>query len=549
MKPRAAILTIFLLPSFMAAQGLDPSAILHPAPGSWPTYNGDYSGKRFSPLDQINQSTVRDLRLAWSYQIHTGPGALPFGPQIKSTPLEVDGVLYFTVPDHAWAVDARTGREVWNYSWESKGGIHIGNRGAAIDHDWLYFETPDNHLVCLDRNTGKLRWAVEVADLALEYFSTTAPLVLNNHIIVGVGGDSLDDPGYLEARDPETGAVQWRFNTEPAPGEPGSETWPNAQAMAHGGGMTWLTGTYDPELNLLFWGTGNPNPVHAPQSRKGDNLYTCSIVALNPDNGKLVWYFQASPHDTHDWDDIETPVVFDAEVDGKPRKLIAQGARNGYFFVLDRTNGKALVTSKLDPDLNWSKGVNEKGQPIPNAAKQPQTDGTLVNPDSGGAANWPPPSLDPQTGLFYVGTTPSFSVYYLTDTSAAPEGYGGRDSIVWAQSALVALDYLTGKIRWRHVYPGEGEVFAGILTTAGKLLFTGDPSGNLIAFEPETGKPLWHSGLASSVSNGPMTYELDGRQYLVVGAGDSLYAFTVSPTGGTHGQMAEASTGAGHGKR
>ena len=541
MKLNAAIPIMFLLPAFMSAQGLEPSAILHPLPGSWPTYNGDYSGRRFSTLNQINQGNVKDLQLAWLYHANTGPGGgSPFGTEIKSTPLEIDGVLYFTVPDHAWAVDARTGREIWHYKWESKGGIHTGNRGVGIYHDWLFFETPDDHLISLDKNTGKLRWTVEIADLALEYFSTPAPLVINNHIIVGVGGDSLDVPGYLEARDPETGAVQWRFNTEPRVGEPGAETWPNAQAMEHGGGMTWLTGTYDPELNLLFWGTGNPNPVHAPQSRKGDNLYTCSIVALNPDNGKLAWYFQASPHDTHDWDDVEEPVVFDAEVNGRPRKLIGQAARNGYFFVLDRTNGKNLVTAPFDATLNWSKGVNQKGQPIPNPAKEPKTDGTLVNPASGGATNWPPPSFDPQSGLFYVSSSPSFSVYYLTDTSEHPEGYGGRDSGVWGESELVALDYKTGNVRWRHVYPGEGGSLSGILTTAGKLLFTGDPSANFIAFDPETGKPLWHTGLTSSVSNGPMTYALDGRQYLVVGAGDMLYAFTAPLPKGTHAETASA---------
>ena len=216
-------------------------------------------------------------------------------------------------------------------------------------------------------------------------------------------------------------------------GEPGSESWPNEQSMSHGGGMTWMTGTYDPELNLLYWGTGNPNPVHAGQGRKGDNLWTCSIVALNPSTGKLVWWFQASPHDTHDWDNVEAPVLFDGTIDGKPRKLLAQAARNGYFFVLDRTNGKSIVTTPFI-DVNWAKGVDAKGQPIPNEEKEPKPDGSLMIPSSGGATNWYPPSFDPETGLFYVSTTPSYSVYYLTDTSKKPEGYGGRDCGVWSES-------------------------------------------------------------------------------------------------------------------
>ncbi len=514
------------LPFCIFAQGLDPSAILKPTPNVWPTYNGDYSGRRFSPLKQINSGNVKDLQLAWLFHANTGPGGSPFGTEIKSTPLEVDGVLYFTAPDHAWAVDARTGREIWHYKWESKGGIHTGNRGVGIYHNWLFFVTPDDHLVSLEKDTGKFRWAVEIADLAQEYFATPAPLVIGNHIIVGVGGDSLDVPGYLESRDPETGAVQWHWNTEPRKGEPGSETWPNEQAMTHGGGMTWLTGTYDPDLNLLYWGTGNPNPVHAGQGRKGEDLWTCSIVALNPDTGKLVWWFQASPHDTHDWDNVEEPVLFDAEINGEKRKLLAQAARNGYFFVLDRTNGKSVVTAPF-VDVNWSKGVDSRGEPIPNVAKEPKTDGALVIPASGGATNWPPPSFDPETGLFYVSATPSYSVYYLTDTSERPEGYGGRDSGVWSQSVLEAIDYKTGAIKWKHVFPGEGGSLSGILTTAGKLLFTGDPSANFIAFDPENGKILWHSGLTARVSNGPMTYELDGRQYVVVGAGDMLYGFTL----------------------
>jgi alcohol dehydrogenase (cytochrome c) len=506
------------------AQALDPAKLVQPPTDTWPSYNGDYSGRRFSPLAQINPGNLRNLGLAWAYRADTGAGGL-FN-QIKATPLEVNGVLYFTMPDHAWAVDARTGRELWHFRWQTKGGIHIGNRGVGIYGNWLFFETPDDYLVSLDKNTGRQRWAVEIADLKQEYFATPAPLVVGNHVLVGVGGDSLDVPGYLEARDPETGQVQWRWNSEPQPGQAGSETWPNKESMAHGGGMTWMPGTYDPDLNLIYWGTGNPNPVHSGQGRKGDNLWTCSLVALHADTGKMAWWFQASPHDTHDWDNVETPVLFDAEFDGHPRKLIAQASRNGYFFVLDRASGQHLVSAPF-MDINWSKGVDSRGEPIPNAAKEPKTDGTLVIPAAGGATNWPPPSFDPDTGLFYVNTTPSYSVYYLTDTDENPEGYGGRDSGVWSQSVLEAIDYRTGKIRWSHAFHGQGGT-PGILTTAGKLLFTGDPSGNFIAFDPATGKILWHSKLASSVSNGAMTYSLDGRQYLVVGAGDMLYAFALN---------------------
>ncbi len=509
-----------------AADGLNAATLTKPPVGSWLSYNGDYSGRRFSPLDQIDAGNVRNLTLAWAYRANTGPGGSPFGSQIKSTPLEMDGVLYFTLPDHAWAVDARTGREIWHYKWESQGGIHIGNRGVAIYGNWVFFETPDNHLISLDKDSGKFRWSVEIADLAQQYFSTPAPLVVGNHVLVGVGGDSLDVPGFLEARDPEDGKVQWRWNSEPRKGEVGAETWPDEQSMSHGGGMTWLTGTYDPELHLLFWGTGNPNPVHAAQGRKGDNLWTCSIVALNPDTGKLVWWFQASPHDTHDWDNVEAPVLFDGTIDGQPRKLLAQAARNGYFFVLDRTTGKSVL-SKPFVDINWSKGVGANGQPIPDPDKEPKTDGALVIPASGGATNWFPPSFDPQTGLFYVSASPSYSVYYLTDTTDKPEGYGGRDAGVWSQSSLEAIDYQTGKVRWTHVYPGTGGSHSGILTTAGKLLFTGDPSENAIAFDPADGKIVWHAGLAASVSNGPMTYLLDNRQYVVFGAGEMLYAFTL----------------------
>ncbi|MES1261340.1 MAG: PQQ-binding-like beta-propeller repeat protein, partial [Acidobacteriota bacterium] len=265
------LICLSLSAAMLVGQGLDPAKLKQLPTDTWPTYNGDYSGRRFSPLKQVNAANVGSLTLSWVYRINMGPNA-PGGVSVKATPLEVNGVLYFSVPDHAWAVDARTGRQLWHYEWKSKGGIHIGSRGFGMYRDWLYFETPDNYLVCLDAKTGKERWHVEIGDVRLEYFSTPAPVVIGNHVIVGTGGDSLDVPGYLEARDPETGQTQWHWNTTPRIGEKGAETWPNKDAMEHGGGMTWMPGTYDPELNLYYLGTGNPNPVFAGQGRKGDNL-------------------------------------------------------------------------------------------------------------------------------------------------------------------------------------------------------------------------------------------------------------------------------------
>ena len=529
-----------------SAQILDPALLTKPATDAWPTYHGDYSGRRFSTLTQINQSNVKHLTLAWIFRVKTGltPNAIVGGegpePQnpptnpgtwtIKATPLMVNGILYFSTPDNAYAVDARSGHELWHFAWKSKGGDHIGNRGMGMYGSWLFFETPDNYLVSLDAQTGKERWHKQIADLKQEYFSTVAPIVVGNHVLAGVSGDSLDVPGFMEAHDPETGDVQWKWWSEPLKqGDLGWDSWPDEYAMRHGGGMTWIPGTYDPSLHLYYLGTGNPNPVLTGRSRKGDNLYTCSIVALNVDTGKLAWYFQPSPHDTHDWDAAQTPVLIDAEIDGKPRKLLGQANRNGYFFLLDRTNGKNVLTAPMIRSMNWSKGIAPNGQPIPDPAKEATIEGVLVSPQTSGATNWPPPSYDPQTGFFYVGTAQEYSMFYLTDTDPHPEGWGAAERDAGHLGGdLEAIDIKTGKIAWDHHFPFTGGA-VGILTTAGKLLFTGDGAQHLVAFDPANGDILWHAGLADDLSNGPETYMLDGRQYLVAGAGDSLYAFVLQP--------------------
>lgn len=507
---------------------LNPALLLQPPTTTWPTYNGDYSGQRYSTLDQIKASNVQNLSIAWIYHVGGGRGA-PVEGGISATPLMVNGVLYFSVPNHVFAVDARTGVQLWRYDWKNEGGLTIvGNRGVGMYGNWLYWMTPDDWLISLDARTGEMRWKEQISNPRGGYFSSVSPIVIKNHVIVGAGGDTLDLQAYLESRDPVTGALQWRWNVTPAPGEPGADTWPNPKAAAHGGGKPWVPYTYDPELNTLFIGTGNPNPVYAGQGRKGSDLYTASLVALDPDTGKMKWYFQGSPHDTHDWDQAEPPVLFDADINGQPRKLVAQASRNGYFFVLDRTNGKNLVSTPYVP-LNWSLGVDSRGEPIPNPAKVPTVDGTMVSMTGGGATNWYPSSFDPQTGLFYVNTTEGYSIAYVQTTNNDASGFAGKAVTLASHGLLNALDYRTGKPVWQHRYRTDSGEHSGILTTAGHLLFTGDTDGDLIAYDPAHGDVLWHFHQLGSVSNGPETYMLDGTQYLVVGAGGYLYAYRLAP--------------------
>ena len=335
------------------AQGVDNSVLLNPPADSWPQYHGTYDGQRHSKLEQITPQNVATLALAWAFQTHQSA-------EIKSSPLLVDGVLYFTVPDNVWAIDALSGHQLWHYTYPPNHGFHIGSRGVAMYKDWLYFLSADGHLVSLNANDGKVRWIVEAADSTKGYWTSMSPLVVGNHLLFGTSGDFDNLVGYVRSVDPETGKTQWQWDATPPLGTP----------EAPSGGNSWMTGTYDPELNLVYWGTGNPTPVLTASTRPGENLYTCSIVALNPDTGKLVWAFQPSPHDTHDWDAAETPVLVDGMFHGKPRKMLLQSSRNGYFFVLDRTDGKSLLTVPFGP-VDWSLGVDKQGRPIPNPAKEP----------------------------------------------------------------------------------------------------------------------------------------------------------------------------------
>jgi len=502
----ALMLVAITPPGVSLAQGVDAQMLLHPPADSWPQYHGDYSGRRHSPLTQITPQNVKTLALAWAFQ--TDQPAT-----IKSSPLLVDGILYFTVPDNIWAVDARSGHQIWHYNHPTSKGEHIGQRGVAMYKGYLFFLSPDARLVSLNAKDGTVRWEVRVAEVSKGYWTTMAPLVVSGRVLVGVSGDLDNITGYIRSIDPETGATQWQWNSTPPAGTPKQTT----------GGMTWMTGTYDPDLNLVYWGTGNPTPVLTGATRPGDDLYTCSIVALNPDTGKLVWSFQVSPHDTHDWDAVEIPVLVDAKFHGEPKKMLMQTSRNGYFFVLDRTNGKNLLTAPFGP-VNWALGVDEQGRPIPNPAKEPAPDGRLIAPDEGGLTNFRSPSFDTRKGLFIVDAHPSWSIYFAKPADGA-YGWAGADYGVWGTGVIEAIDYQTGKIRWSHELWDESG--AGVLTTDSGLTFTGDGLGNFLALDSSDGKTLWHAGSGSHIASSPITYELDGRQYLLTSSGGVLFAWAL----------------------
>ena len=503
--------------------------IARPKPGTWPTYDGSLSGNRFSALNQINTSNVQKLAPKWMFTIQEAPRAL------EMTPVVVDGVMYVTSVNEAIALDARTGRETWHYSRPRTKGLAGDaasgiNRGVAVLGDRVFMVTDDAHLIALDRTMGKLLWDVEMADARQNYGATGAPLVVNDLVISGVSGGDEGIRGFIDAYRASTGAHVWRFWTVPARGEPGSETW-IGRAIEHGCAATWLTGTYDPDARLLYWPTGNPCPDYNGDERKGDNLYSASVVALDPDSGSLKWHYQFTPHDLHDWDANETPVLVDAQFRGEPRKLLLQGNRNGFFYVLDRLTGKVLVAEPFVKNLTWASGIGPDGRPKLLPGNDPSAEGQRVCPAVAGAANWTSTAFNHITQLFYLFADESCSVYTKNDTwwEAGKSFYGGTTRRAPGGPAtaksLKAIDIQTGQTAWEIPAVGSGILGSGLIATAGGLLFYGDGNGAFVAADAKNGALLWSFNTSLRWKAGPMTYTVDGQQYIGVAAGSTILAF------------------------
>jgi len=517
----------------ITAAGMGPGVafadVARAKPGEWPSYNGNLSGNRYSPLDQIHVGNVARLAPAWMFTLAGAPRAL------EVTPVVVDGVMYVTSVNEAYALDARSGREIWHYSRPRTQGL-VGdassgiNRGVAILGDRVFMVTDNAHVIALHRFTGQLLWDVEMADSHQNYGSTGAPLVVNDLVIAGVSGGDEGVRGFLDAYKASTGEHAWRFWTIPAKGEPGSETWVG-KALEHGCGTTWFTGTYDPEAKLLYWPTGNPCPDYNGDERKGDNLYTASVLAIEPDSGKLKWYYQFTPHDVHDWDATETPMLVDANFQGQPRKLLLQGNRNGFFYVLDRLTGKVLLAEPFVKKMTWASGIGPDGRPKLLPGNEPTTEGQLVCPAVAGAANWPSSAYNPATGFFYLFAEESCNIYTKNGEwwEAGKSFYGGGTRRAPGESGdgkfLKAISVETGKTAWEIPDIGGGILGSGLISTAGRLLFYGDGNGAFVAADAKDGKLLWHFNTGQTWKAGPMTYAIDGDQYVAVAAGSTILSF------------------------
>jgi len=551
-------------PANASVGGLDPMDIIKkPLSDQWTSYSGDMSGKRFSLLKHVNTNTVKNLSLKWVTSLTTGCGptgraAAPAGgggfgggrggfggggpvapinvgglgngdanncgpARLGGGILFVDGIIYASSPSNVYAIDARDGTLLWHYYWKTRGGTSLQTRGLGMWRNYIYFELNDDWVVCLDAKTGKEIWKHEIAPFDQQYFSSNAPMVIKDHVLVGTGND-LDAPAFLKSLDPRTGEVQWiLYSTPQNSGEPGLETWASLDAARHGNGATWIPGSYDPETNLYLYGTGNPTPAYTQGRGEGDNLFTSSLLAVDVDTGKIKWYFQTSPHDTHDWDSTQTPILADMPFNGRTRKLVMTATRNGYFFVLDRTTGERLLTSKLGLVNNWAVGLDAKGQPKRNPNKDATIAGSLVNGD---VLNYPPPTFSPDTGLFYVHEQNSMRISYLMEPdprgSMGLGGTSGGGNLNWG-TYIVAVDYKTGKITWRKELNG-GSV--GLLSTAGGLLFLSN-GPNVEAWDAATGKGLWYSQIGG-LSSPAETFMLDGKQHMLFTGGNGFYLFVLN---------------------
>ena len=516
-------------------------------PHNWLSYSGGYFSQRHSELVQITPDNVKNLESAWIYQLNSRE---PTSTRFEVTPVVADGIMYIVQPPNdIIALDAVSGRPFWTYSYnpspQARPCCGRLNRGVAIHQDRLFMGTIDGHMVAVDAKTGKLLWDVTVVRPEAGYAFASAPLVIKDKVIMGPAGGEYGIRGFLAAFDVATGKEVWRFNLVPGPGEPGFDTW-QGDSWKTGGASIWLTGSYDPELNLTYWGVGNPGPDWNGDNREGDNLYSNSVVALDADTGKLKWHFQFSPHDEFDYDAVQIPVLADAAWQGKPRKLMYFANRNGFFYVLDRATGQFLSGTPF-VEVNWASGLDPRtGRPIRVAGKAPSAPpGTLIFPGNQGGTNWYSPSYSPRTGLFYIPTWANYSSLYVRDKVEYVEGRrfagggarapvpgirSGQGGYSWAKSeegygAVRAIDPNTGALRWE--YKMSDLTWAGVLTTASNLLFSGSGEGYFFALDARTGNLLWKTQLGSVIRSGPMSYATNGKQHVAVAAGSGLFVFKV----------------------
>jgi len=499
-----------------------------PVSGNWVSYNGDYTGRRYSSLREINVSNVSQLRAQWTFHV-------PNSDRLEVTPVVVDGIMFVTSANDAYALDAQTGRTLWHYARPITERLiddasQHHNRGVGIWHSRIYIETDNAHLLCLDARSGHLLWDVAYTDGNPNYGATSAPLVVKDKVLVGTSGGDDGVRGFVAAYDALTGKEAWRYWTITAPGEFGSSSWPG-ESWKLGGATTWMPGTYDPELNLIFWGTSNPAPDFDGGPRPGDDLYSDCLLALDADSGKLKWYFQFTPHDLYDYDAVETPMLVDANFRGVPRKLVVEANRNGFIYVLDRTNGKFLSATRFAEKLTWATGVDEKGRPAPTELK-PSEAGTRICPGMEGATNWNSPSFSPETSELYFLALESCDIYYLKAQKFAPgQTYyaTGTHHSEGDHNQKILLAYPLGgdKPSWRYVQAGEGRSMGGVMTTAGGLVLFGDDAHSFEAVDAQTGKPLWHFNTGQNIAASPMSYAVGTKQYVAIAAGSDVFSFAL----------------------